>query len=61
MWKEDKEDENYSVNTGIQKTGDVVYDKNSGALKFNENSEKNPTGEGGYIKLSKAGDDGQNL
>ena len=55
--KKEQGDENYSVNTGIQKTGDVVYDKNSGALKFNEDSEKNPKGEGGYIKLSKAGDD----
>ena len=53
--KKDQGDTGYSVNTGIQKTGDVVYDENNGALKFNESAE-NKEGEGGYIKLSKTGD-----
>ena len=41
------------VNTGIQKTGDVEYDKTNKALKFNKNEEKNQNGEKGYIVLSK--------
>lgn len=53
--KENSSDDDYKVDTGIQKTGDVVYDKNNGALKFNESAD-NKKGEGGYIKLSGTGD-----
>ena len=48
------------VNTGIQKTGDVEYDRGNKALKFNESADKNPNGEGGYIKLLKNGLDFKN-
>lgn len=40
---------NVQTDTGIQKTGDVVYDSSSKALKFNESS-YNTAGEGGYLK-----------
>ena len=43
------------INTGIQKAGDVEYDKENKSLKFNETSETNPDGEGGHLKLVKNG------
>ena len=58
QWITDSNDssfKNYYIdgtNTNIQKTGDVEYDENSRALKFNE-SPSNPNGSGGYIKLTK--------
>ena len=36
--KENSSDDDYKVDTGIQKTGDVVYDETTKALKFNEDS-----------------------
>ena len=39
------------VNTGIRKTGDVKYDNDTKALKFNEDIDSNPLGEGGYVAL----------
>ena len=42
------------IDTGIQKSGDVVYNNENKALEFNK-SEENETGEGGYIRLSKDG------
>ena len=47
-------------NKEIQKTGDVVYDATVRALRFNEDSVNNPTGEGGYVKLMKSGVDFSN-
>ena len=41
------------IDTGIQRTGDVEYDKDSKALKFNENEDVNPNGEGGLIRLKR--------
>ena len=39
------------IDTKIEKTGDVEYDEESKALKFNENEIENPEGEGGLIRL----------
>ena len=47
----------HEENKEIQKTGDVVYDSTTRALKFNEDSANNPAGEGGYLKLLKTGVD----
>lgn len=61
-WRTDSSDSSFQdyyvngVNTGIQKTGDVVYDSGSKSLKFNEDSTNNPDGNGGYLKLTKPGD-----
>ena len=58
-WRTDGNFQDYYVdgeNTGIQKTGDVIYDKSTKALKFNE-SVDNTKGGGGYIKLMKLGVD----
>ena len=46
---------NNGENTGIQKTGDVIYDNTNKSLKFNEDEDNNPNGEGGYLKLNKKG------
>lgn len=45
-----------TTNTGVQKTGDVIYDSENRALKFNEDEKNNPKGEGGYLKLLKNSD-----
>ena len=43
------------IDTGIQKVGDVKYDKENKALRFNEDEEENPEGNGGAIRLKKSG------
>ena len=43
------------METGIQKTGDVEYNEENKALRFNENKEENPEGKGGLIRLKKEG------
>ncbi len=48
-----KDTDGSEVDSGIQKTGDVVYDRNNKSLKFNEDESNNPDGVGGYLKLSK--------
>ena len=58
--KENSSDDDYKVDTGIQKTGDVVYDETTKALKFNESSDSNSDGEGGYVKLTKT-EEGENI
>lgn len=40
--------------TGITKHGDVKYDSSSKALMFNEDSDNNPRGEGGYLELKRS-------
>ena len=56
--KENSSDDDYKVDTGIQKTGDVVYDETRKALKFNEDN-NNTKGEGGYVKLAKTEEGGK--
>ena len=48
------------VNTNIQRVGDVIYDGENKALKINEDEEKNPSGEGGYLRLKKGAIDFSN-
>ncbi len=51
--------EENGVNTGLKKAGDVVYDNNIKALRFNE-SDDNPEGSGGYLKLTRTNVDFSN-
>ena len=46
-----KNTDNTEVNTGIQKAGDVEFDRENKALKFNEDMDNNPNGKGGYLRL----------
>ena len=40
------------VNTGIQKVGDVVYDKTNNSLNINKDSVNNPDGQTGYLRYN---------